>query len=193
MATAFTRTIRGRFTAQTDSAERELLGQLLEELCALLDADGLADAKAADPLADQLGLAGFTGFDVETPTDPVLRRLLPDAYAGDENAAGEFRRLTDASLRQGKVGDARRMRAELSAADSRSRGKVSLTAEDAAVWSRAMNDLRLALGTRLGVNADHYPDPTGMDPDDPDLPGAAIYDFLTWWQDSLVRAMMSRT
>ncbi|MDP3972140.1 MAG: DUF2017 domain-containing protein [Candidatus Nanopelagicales bacterium] len=190
MATAFSRTIRGRFTAQTEPAERAVLLQLLDEMCAMLDADALADETATDPLARELGLADFSGVDVETPADPVLRRLLPDAYSGDEEASREFRRLTDGSLRQGKVSDARRMSESLRGADSNPKGKISLTRDDAQAWCRAINDLRLALGTRLKVSADHYPDPTELDDNDPEKIQAAVYDFLTWWQDSLVRAMM---
>ena len=36
------------------------------------------------------------------PEDPVLARLLPDAYADDPEAAGEFRKYTESSLREAK-------------------------------------------------------------------------------------------
>jgi len=37
-----------------------------------------------------------------TPEDPVLARLLPDAYQDDPEAAGEFRKYTESSLREAK-------------------------------------------------------------------------------------------
>ena len=42
-----------------------------------------------------------------TPDDPALARLLPDAYADDEEAAAEFRRFTERDLRDAKARDAR--------------------------------------------------------------------------------------
>src|SRR5215472_15253143 len=38
----------------------------------------------------------------EAPVDPVLARLLPDAYQDDPEAAGEFRKYTESSLREAK-------------------------------------------------------------------------------------------
>ena len=38
----------------------------------------------------------------EAPADPVLARLLPDAYQDDPEAAGEFRKYTESSLREAK-------------------------------------------------------------------------------------------
>ena len=36
------------------------------------------------------------------PDDPVLARLLPDAYQNDPESAGEFRKYTESSLREAK-------------------------------------------------------------------------------------------
>ena len=36
------------------------------------------------------------------PEDPVLARLLPDGYRDDPEAAGEFRKYTEPSLRSAK-------------------------------------------------------------------------------------------
>lgn len=56
-----------------------------------------------DPLADE----------PETPADPALARLLPDAYRDDPDAAGEFRRLMEGSLRRDKVTAAEKLLAAL--------------------------------------------------------------------------------
>ena len=39
----------------------------------------------------------------EAPQDPALRRLLPDGVKDDDAAASEFRRLTESTLRDGKL------------------------------------------------------------------------------------------
>ena len=49
------------------------------------------------------------------PEDPVLARLLPDAYRDDPEAAGEFRRYTEQDLRSGKVAAAQTVLATLPA------------------------------------------------------------------------------
>src|SRR4028119_2097674 len=44
---------------------------------------------------------------VAAPEDPVLVRLLPDAYREDDEAAADFRRYTESGLRADKVANAR--------------------------------------------------------------------------------------
>ena len=50
-----------------------------------------------------------------------------------------------------------------------------------------LNDLRLALGTRLGVTED---EPTDIDPADPRAQSWAVYYWLTALQDALVQTAM---
>ena len=61
-----------------------------------------------------------------------------------------------------------------------------LDAETAGAWMRALNALRLVLGTRLDVTED---DDRGIDPDDPDAPAWALYYFLSGLVDELVDAL----
>jgi hypothetical protein len=51
-----------------------------------------------------------------------------------------------------------------------------------------LNDLRLALGTRLGITEDDDPD---LDPVDPAAQSRVIYYWLTALQDSVVQGLMS--
>ena len=67
-----------------------------------------------DDLARLLGQVGETG-PATRPDDPVLARLLPDAYADDAEAAGDFRRFTEQELRNGKAAAARTVLATLPA------------------------------------------------------------------------------
>ena len=52
-----------------------------------------------DPLEAMLDFSGPT----DEPDDPVLARLFPTAYPEDPEAAGEFRRFTEGTLRDGKA------------------------------------------------------------------------------------------
>lgn len=191
MATQFKRLRDGRLAARTDALERAMLVRVLLDLCHLVKVDSDLDGVQVDPLAREMGLADLTRGDVEPPDDPVLRRLLPDGYPEDDEASAEFRRFTDASLRGGKVADAEVMIDGLRRGDADARGRVVLSADEAQAWLRAINDLRLAIGTQLGVTAAGGPDPNSMDDDDPDAARSAVYEFLTWWQDTLVRALVA--
>lgn len=122
-----------------------------------------------DPLADE----------PEPPDDPALARLLPDAYRDDPDAAGEFRRLMEASLRRDKVTAAERL---LAALPGDGAGEVRLDPESTESWLATINDVRLALGTRLEVT-EEMDEP---DPDDPDAPAYVVYLWLTELQGVLV-------
>ncbi len=129
-------------------------------------------------LFDDLGGA----LEVLPEDDPVRQRLFPSAYPEDEDAATEFRELTEDSLRGARVERLERCRAELPSAE----GNVELDDEAAQRWLTVLNDLRLAIGTRLNVSEDDEP---GIDPADPDAQTRAIYHWLTALQDSLVHAV----
>jgi Domain of unknown function (DUF2017) len=154
---------------------RSLVDQLLELMSRLPDGDpGLAE----------LGISENT----KVPEDPVLARLFPDGYQQDPAAAGEFRRYTEASLRDGKRAAAETMLKSLSG-DFGTKRTITLAEAEARAWLRALNDLRLALGTRLELTEDSYERLAGLDWDDPRYAMFAIYDWLTVLQDTLVGSM----
>jgi len=134
-----------------------------------------------DDLARLLGQAG----PATPPDDPVLARLLPDAYADDTEAAGDFRRFTEQELRNGKAAAARTVLATL----PEEGGRVRLSEEEAQVWLRALNDVRLALGVRLSITEDFDARAADLDPADPRSAYMWIYDWLTFLQETLVRAL----
>ena len=140
---------------------------------------------AGEPSMDDLArLLGQTG-PATLPDDPVLARLLPDAYADDAEAAGDFRRFTEHELRDGKAAAARTVLATLPADG----GRIRLSEEDAQVWLRALNDVRLALGVRLAITEDFDARTADLDPADPRSAYMWIYDWLTFLQETLVRAL----
>ena len=66
-------------------------------------------------------------------------------------------------------------------------GSDLLSASEADSWLRVLNDLRLALGTRLDVQEDSLLDQ--LDPNDPASSGLAVYAYLSWLQEQLVEAL----
>jgi len=121
----------------------------------------------------------------EAPADPVLARLLPDAYQDDPEAAGEFRKYTESSLREAKKYFAQTLLETLPPKG----GRVKLTAEQARDWLRALNDVRLMFGVRLEVTEDFEDQLTSLDPKDPRVAAFQVYGWLGGVQESLVRAI----
>ncbi len=122
-------------------------------------------------------------LDEGEPTDAALRRLYPPGH-DDPQLAEDFRELTQSGLREDRSQRARDCRTEL-AADA----PVELTAEAADRWIRVLNDLRLVLGTRLGVTED-APDAPGGEAGDSDRAARNLYDWLTYVQGSIVERLM---
>ena len=114
------------------------------------------------------------------PGDPSLRRLFPPAYdeADDE--------LAYRDLMGGELLDGRRAALDLVA---QTVDRDRLSAEEADAWLRALNDLRLVLGTRLDVQEDTFLEE--LRPDDPRAPALAVYGYLSWIQEQLIAAMSS--
>ncbi|MFC6886579.1 MULTISPECIES: DUF2017 domain-containing protein [Actinomadura] len=159
--------------------EAALVRALMEQLVTLL-----GDAPDGDDELASIGIADKA----EKPDDPVLARLFPDAYRDDGDAAGEFRRYTELGLRDGKREAAGTVLGAL--ADATSSGvDTVLDKEQAQAWLRALNDVRLALGTRLDISEEWYEEAQDLDPRDPRTAMFAAYDWLTMLQESLVQAV----
>ena len=185
--TAVRRTRRG-VVISFDEVEASLLRHLVGEVRDLLT-DGEQPLPPAPPPGaglptdDELSvltrMSAVLADDSDTPDDPALARLLPDAYRDDPDAAVEFRRLTESSLRRDKVAAAERL---LSALPGDGPGEVRLDPDSTEAWLATLNDVRLALGTRLEVTEEM----TEPAPDDPDAPAYVVYLWLTELQNVLV-------
>jgi len=68
-------------------------------------------------------------------------------------------------------------------------GRVRLSAGDAEAWLRSLNDVRLALGVVLGITEDYEREFRELGPEDPRGAYLHVYDWLTFLQESLVRAL----
>ncbi|HET6817317.1 MAG TPA: DUF2017 domain-containing protein [Mycobacteriales bacterium] len=170
-----------KVVVRLDAAERSVLASLLGAVRALLADEDDASGET-DPLA---AFVGMSDGPVETPEDPILLRLLPDAYADAEQSA-EFRRLTDSDLRARKTEAIDRVLDDVAGSE-----RLDLDLDEGiGMWVQAINDVRLVLGTRLDVTEDW---PETLDDLPPDDPRAALYDFYGWLsalQDRLVVAAM---
>jgi hypothetical protein len=124
-------------------------------------------------------------------------RLFPDAYRADDEAASEFRRFTERGLRESKAATAATVLASLATAedlapDSAEAGeklRIELDGDQSQAWLRTLTDLRLALGTRLGVTEDDQDTWLALDENDPRRHVHDVYDWLGWVQETLVRAL----
>jgi hypothetical protein len=116
----------------------------------------------------------------EDRAHPDLRRLFPPAYAEDEDAEDEYRRLMGSQLDDG--------RARALATVEASVAQPTLSTDEAESWLRVLNDLRLVLGTRLDVTEEMD---WNLDPNDPSAPELAVYGYLSWLQEQLVEALMA--
>jgi Domain of unknown function (DUF2017) len=115
--------------------------------------------------------------------DPVRERLTPAAYPDDAAAEAEYRDITADSLLDDRTERIAACRAELAQG-----GDIDLAAEDAGRrWIQVLNDLRLSLGTRLGIAEDDDP---RIEPTDPEAAPRTVYYWLTAVQDEVVHALM---
>jgi hypothetical protein len=177
---------RGRVSARFTAAQAVILRNLVSQVAELMGTG--ADPGAAGPAGlslDELAAAIGASAPTSPPEDPVLARLLPDAYRDDPEAAGEFRRYTEQDLRSGKVAAAQTVLDTLPADG----GHVRLRPEDAQAWLRALNDVRLAIGTVLGITEDYEDEMEAGSWADPRSAYLEVYHWLGYVQDSLVRAL----
>ena len=158
---------------------RSLVGQIAELVT--------NESESAQPDTDQSDLEAQLGLSshVEPPDDPVLARLLPDGYSNDPDAAAEFRRYTEESLRSSKVASAQAVLASLPSGG----GEVRLSEPECQQWLRALNDVRLALSVRLGITDENDDLMENLSVDDPRSAYVWVYQWLAYLQDSLIEAL----
>lgn len=204
------------FVAKLDVVERGLVVGLMEQVRELLEPEEPSGDAASRSARDQGGDAfdqivaglGGSGWGVSvspedqahgTPTspgslgerDPALERLLPAAHREDEQIAAEFRRLTEQSVRSRKTANLSTAIDALSTVDEQ---RVELDESQAVALVVALTDVRLVLGERLGLRTDEdlqllEEHASSLDDDDPAVYALAVYDFLTWLQETLAHAL----
>lgn len=185
-----------------DEVEISILRSLAVQLAELIG-PGDQPADGEDPL-DALFAEGPT----KPPSDPALARLFPDAYGAPDQeldadaekearaASAEFRRYTENDLRARKRDDALAMVRDLDALSSGPAAKepavLELAPQKSRQWLGALNDLRLAIGTRLEVtDDDDGGELLGLPDSDPRKPMVMAYFWLGGLQETLIETLMA--
>lgn len=176
-------TIEATFHGEEASVLRRLVAELVE----LLRSD--LPERESEPNDPVEALIGDYSGPSQQPEDDVLARLLPNAYTDDEEAAAEFRRFTERGLREGKVANARVVLDALGDPDYSDALTVTVTREEVEPWLKVLTDLRLAIGTRLGVEENDEERWQSLPEDDPNRYVHTLYLWLGWLQESLVESL----
>ncbi|MEW2303405.1 DUF2017 domain-containing protein [Streptomyces sp. NPDC006655] len=183
-----------------DDVEISIIRSLAVQLLELIG-PGPAEDAPDDPLAEL-----FAEGPSEAPADPVLRRLFPDAYGDPERVPGspeeaaeqqahsaEFRRYTENDLRARKRESALAVIRSLDALAPAEQGGavLELAPGESREWLGALNDLRLAIGSRLDITDEDDTDLLYRLPDeDPRKPMVMAYLWLGGLQETLVATLM---
>jgi len=185
---------RGKQIAATFTGfEADLLRSLAAQLIELLHDESALPQEAIDPLEALLDFSGPT----TEPEDPVLARLFPTAYTEDDEAAADFRRFTESTLREGKATGAAAIVDALEEAGLPSELSedglmidVELDQQGAETWLRSFTDLRLALATRLGIEEGDEDFWDQLSDEDPRGQVYGIYQWLGYLQETLVDSLL---
>lgn len=123
-------------------------------------------------------------LDQPAPGDPVLARLFPSANNDDNEVADTFRELTFEDLDAHK-----RLAAEIvmSSVDEQGPAQGTLNDEQCEAWVVLLTDLRLSLGTRIGVTQEMMDGP--FDPNDEAHWSLSLLHYLGALQETLVAAL----
>jgi len=166
MASAFKR-VGGRIRVRLGQREAEVLRRLPDQLRDVLTAEHLPDG----------------------PPDPVAARLFPPAYrdVADREREQEYHTLVHDDLLNAKLANLDLVAGTLERGTvTRRRWTVDLTEEEAMAWLGVLNDLRLALGVRLGVEDDFD---GRVDEADPSAPAMHLLAYLGWLEELLVETL----
>lgn len=192
MSKGFHRRRKSGVVATFTGFEADLLRSLASQLVELLRNEMAAPSDSDDPLEQMLDFSGPT----TAPDDPVLARLFPTAYPDDEDAAGEFRRYTEGTLRNSKATGAVGIIETLEEAglpeelgEEELVVDIELDRPAALTWLKSLTDIRLALATRLGVEEGDEDSWLAMPDEDPRAHVYDIYQWVGYLQETLVAAL----
>jgi hypothetical protein len=197
---------QGRYVAKLDAVERGLVVGLMEQVRELVQPAPTPESAVGDEFDRIVAGLGGVGMGVSlaaddqvpeltggvpAPRDPALDRIFPTANRQDDQVAAEFRQLTEQGLRARKT---RNLDTAITALAQLEDQKVTLDHEQAVALVVALTDVRLVLGERLGLRQDDDLDlieeqVSSLAEDDPAVYALAVYDFLTWLQETLAHAL----
>jgi hypothetical protein len=111
--------------------------------------------------------------------DPAVHRLFPPAHREDPEIAETYRALVHDDLVAGRLGAIEVMESSIDA--------DHLDEEQLLAWMGTINDLRLILGTRLGVTDDRQDEDLPVD--DARAQAYALYHYLSQLVEEMVEAL----
>jgi Domain of unknown function (DUF2017) len=117
--------------------------------------------------------------ELEDVDDPGLRRVFPPASNDDDELDREYRELVGGDLLAGHQHSVDVMKATVEARH--------LDEEQVLAWLSTVNDLRLILGTRLGVTDERQNEE--VPDEDPRAQAYALYHYLGFLEEQIVGAL----
>jgi Domain of unknown function (DUF2017) len=180
-----------RFRSAVAAHEAALLQSLAKSLVGMLD-----ERESSAPADELEEITGMRTGNSTPPDDDTMKRLLPDFYRPQTDhpaGSGTAESLNSAlrSLHEPTIIDAKREAAQrLLDTMPSDGGKFELTEADAHAWVATVNDMRLALGTMLGISPDG---PHDLPPDHPMAGHLDVYHWLTVLQESLVLGLIGKS
>lgn len=184
---AFVATAAG-FASRIDAGERAILARLVDDV--------------ADLISQSDGSAGLaqTGAGQEdrppSPADPALVRLFPPMSISDPDLAVELRALTVDDVRRSKLLNLEAVARALAEGVE----TVVVKRGEEGQWLTALTDIRLVVAARLGIEDEVAAERMHelaiattqgdvVDADERTVALASLYSGVTWWQESLLRAV----
>lgn len=179
-----------RFRSSVEPHESALLHSMAKSVIGMLD-----DRQSSSPPDELEEITGIRTGNSQPPEDATMGRLLPDFVRpqsphpeGPETAEsvnGALRSLHEPEIIEAKRAVAQRVLDTCPVGG----GRLELTEEDANAWISAVNDIRLALGTMLGVGPEG---PDRLPSGHPMAGHLDVYQWLTVLQEYLVLALMGK-
>lgn len=121
------------------------------------------------------------------PDDPAIARLFPATVWADDDADAELRRLIYDDLLAARLDALDDIGAILDrGTERRGRLRVDLVEDEPALFLGVLNDIRLTLGARVGIE---HLDRDRIDESHPAVPTLAVMDHLAWLQEQLLRVI----
>ena len=177
-----------RFRSAVEPHESALLHNMAASVIEMLE-----DRQSSAPTDELEEITGIRTGHSDPPPDATLGRLLPDfvrpqgrhAPGADDSDSvnGALRSLHEPEIIVAKRQAAQRLLFTCPPEG----GRFELTEEDANAWVAAVNDIRLALGTMLGVGSEG---PHRLPAGHPMAGHLDVYQWLTVLQEYLVLALM---
>ncbi|MGW6004775.1 DUF2017 family protein [Oerskovia enterophila] len=157
----FRRARRG-YVAELSAAERLVLAHVVGDVVELLQEQAGPGSEEAAPPSEAATIEGVAPLsappeEVRAPTDPAVRRLLPDAAPEDAGVSAEFRRFTQGDLAAEKSQRLLLLADLLLAGDPQDAEVLTplvVRPDDARRVAGALTDVRVVLAERLDLRTD---------------------------------------